>query len=116
MPGYLIDANLPRWFKPWSTPGYTFADDFGPAWTDTDIWRHASENALTIVTKDADFIHRAMAAPAGPRIIHFRTGNLTMRQFHAIVAPIWDHVCGLSAVSRIVQIYRDRVETIDPER
>ena len=113
MAGYLIDANLPRWFKPWTRPEYKFADDFGPGWTDTEIWSYADANDLTIVTKDTDFLHRAMATPNGPHVIHLRTGNLTMREFHRIIAPTWGEACHLSRKSRIVQIYRDRIEAVD---
>ena len=115
MSGYLIDANLPRWFEPWSGPSYQFADDFGPHWSDTEVWNFAQDNDLTIVSKDSDFLHRAVATSNGPRLIHFRTGNLTMREFHQIVAPIWQGVCELSYECRIVLIFRDRIEAIDPE-
>ena len=114
MPGYLIDANLPRWFEPWSGPNYQFADDFAPSWSDTEVWSFAKQNDLTLVSKDTDFLLRAVAALVGPRLIHFRTGNLTMRSFHQIVTPIWDEVCQLSERARIVLIFRDRIETIEP--
>ena len=112
MPVYLIDANLPRWFKPWSGSEYVFADDFGPSWQDSEVWRYASLHKLTIVTKDADFLHRSIAAASPPRVIHFRTGNLTMRRFHEIVAPIWNEVCLLSAANPIVQVFPDRIEVV----
>jgi len=115
MPGYLIDANLPRWFKPWSGPEYQFVDDLGPNWSDTQIWQFAQTHDLTIVSKDADFSHRAMASRTGTPVIHIRTGNLTMREFHQIVAPIWGAACRLSRSSRLVQIYRDGIETVDLE-
>ena len=113
MPGYLIDANLPRWFKPWSTAEFQFVDDFGPSWSDTQIWQFASVQGLTIVSKDADFSHRAMASRTGVHVIHIRTGNLAIREFHKIITPIWDEACRLSLTSRLVQIYRDGIETVD---
>ncbi len=56
-----------------------------------------------------------MASRTGTPVIHIRTGNLTMREFHQIVAPIWDAACRLSRSSRLVQIYRDGIETVDLE-
>ena len=111
--GYVIDANLPRWFEPWSGPGYVFAHDMGPSWSDTQLWDYATSGGFTIVSKDSDFAFRALATASGPRVIHFRTGNLTMRDFHQIVTPIWTEACRLSAACRLVYVYRDGLETVD---
>lgn len=114
MTGYLIDANLPRWFKPWSGPEHRFADDVGPSWSDTKLWDYAEQHGLTIVTKDADYAERALRTPSGPRIIHIRTGNMTMAGYHQIIAPAWQTICDASQRSRIVEVYRDRLELIGP--
>lgn len=38
-----------------------------------------------------------------------------MREFHAIVAPLWEDACRLSLTCRLLQIYRDGIETVDFE-
>ena len=86
MARYLIDANLPRYFAPWSGPDCQFAHDMGDGWSDTEAWMYAKSHGLTIVSKDADFTNRALAEPGGPKVIHMRVGNIGMKDFHRIVA------------------------------
>ena len=113
MARYLIDANLPRWFSLWLGSDYEFVHDLGPAWSDTEIWNRAAANALTIVTKDADFSDRVLLSADGPRVIHIRVGNLTISDFHRYLSGIWSDVCPASEECRLVQVYRDRIESIE---
>jgi len=96
MARFLIDANLPRYFAPWSGPDCEFAHDMGNGWSDSDAWAYASARGLTIVSKDADFTNRALLGTAGPKVIHMRLGNLRMREFHLIVANRWASICAAS--------------------
>jgi predicted nuclease of predicted toxin-antitoxin system len=113
MARYLIDANLPRWFSLWSGTEYEFVHDVGARWTDSEIWQYASTNSLTIVTKDADFSDRVLATVVGPSVIHVRVGNLTIRELHTYLASTWNDICRASEASRLVQVYRDRIESIE---
>jgi predicted nuclease of predicted toxin-antitoxin system len=65
------------------------------------------------VTKDADFSGRALFTSSGPRVIHIRVGNLTIGDLHRYLSSIWTEVCRESAACRLVQVYRDRIESID---
>jgi predicted nuclease of predicted toxin-antitoxin system len=85
---FLIAANLPRWFSLWAGGECEFVHDFGPDWSDTDIWNHAASHGLTIVSKDADFSARVLTAQTGPSVIHIRVGNLTMADFHRYLSGI----------------------------
>ena len=113
MARYLIDANLPRWFALWSGGDCEFVHDLGADWSDTDIWNYASTQGLTIVSKDADFSARVLTTSTGPSVIHIRVGNLTMADFHRYLSGIWTEVCRTSDSCRLVQVYRDRIESID---
>jgi predicted nuclease of predicted toxin-antitoxin system len=113
MAGYLIDANLPRRLSLWSGSDYQFVHDIDPNWTDSRIWEYAAANALTIVTKDADFSDRALLSADGPRVIHIRVGNVTIGELHGYLSSIWTDVCQASDGCRLVQVYRDRIESID---
>ncbi|MGI9277970.1 MAG: DUF5615 family PIN-like protein [Endozoicomonas sp.] len=42
---------------------------------DIDIWHYAAENALTIVSKDKDFLEFASLHGMPPHLIHLSTGN-----------------------------------------
>jgi predicted nuclease of predicted toxin-antitoxin system len=111
---YLIDANLPRWFSLWSAGDCEFVHDLGADWSDSAIWDYAAANGLTIVSKDADFSDRALVADdARPKVIHMRVGNLKIEQLHQYLTAVWPDVCRASEASRLVQVYRDRIETID---
>jgi predicted nuclease of predicted toxin-antitoxin system len=113
MARYLIDANLPRRFAPWSGPDYQFVHDMGDGLKDTDIWRLAIEHDLTIVSKDADFSDRVLLSDTGPHVIHIRIGNLRMSELHGVLTAVWDEVCAASASARLVQVYQDRIECIE---
>ncbi len=113
MTSYLIDVNLPRYFSLWEGRNYKFVADIDPTWTDSHIWDHAGANDFTIVSKDADFSDRVLVGVDTPPVIHIRTGNMKMRDFHTFLTGIWDGVCDLSETHRLVQVYRDRIETID---
>jgi predicted nuclease of predicted toxin-antitoxin system len=109
---YLIDANLPRWFSLWAGGDCEFVHDLGAGWSDTQIWDHAAANGLTIVSKDADFSDRVLLSTAGPSVIHIRVGNFRMEELHQYLTDIWPDVCRASDGSRLVQVYRDRIESI----
>ena len=44
---------------------------------DVDIWTLAKQNGFTIVTFDSDFFDLSVVRGCPPKIIWFRTGNLT---------------------------------------
>jgi len=110
---YLIDANLPRWFSLWSGGDCEFVHDLGAGWSDTQIWDYAAANGLTIVSKDADFSDRVLlAGDTGPKVIHVRVGNLRIEELHQYLTAVWPDVCRASDGSRLVQVYRDRIESV----
>lgn len=43
--------------------------------TDEAVWRHAAEQGLTIVTKDADFHQRSFLFGHPPKVVWVRCGN-----------------------------------------
>jgi len=65
MPGFLIDANLPKWLRFWRDDECVFLPD--DEWHDSLVWRYAREHQLTIVTKDGDFERLALAS--GPPVV-----------------------------------------------
>ena len=109
----MVDANLPRYFAPWSGPDCEFAHDMGDGWSDGDAWAYASVRGLTIDSKDVDFTNCALLDAAGPKVIHMRLGNLRMRDFHVAVAKRWPAICAASEGARLVAVFADRIEVID---
>ncbi|RIA55132.1 DUF5615 family PIN-like protein [Dichotomicrobium thermohalophilum] len=113
MAKYLIDANLPRKLKIWSTDQYLFVHDINPSWLDHEIRKFAHERDLTIVTKDADFSDFMFVGMPTPRIIHIRLGNMKFAELEAYLERVWGDVCRMSDEYRLVRLYRDRIEAVD---
>ncbi len=113
MPNFLIDVNLPYRFSLWSGDDFEHMRDVGEDWTDTQIWGYAQERNLVIVSKDTDFSDRALVSRPPPRVIHVRLGNMRMRDFHGLITQLWPQVIELSAMNRLVTVYRDRIEAIE---
>lgn len=110
MKKYLIDVNLPRYFSLWADEAYEHVVNINDEMKDSEIWEYAKQNNLVIVTKDADFSDRILLADPPPRIIHIRTGNMKMRDFHHHLSQLWDQICLLSESYKLVQVYNDRIE------
>jgi len=110
MKGFLVDENLPDAAHfPCSLP-IVHARDLGPMASDTELWWHAAENALAIVTKDADFADRILATDPPPWVIHIRVGNLKRRDFVDFVASVWLKVEALLPEYSLIQVFSDRIE------
>lgn len=80
MAKYLIDVNLPRHISVWSAADCEFVVDMDARWHDIKIWDYAHANALTIVTKDADFADLVVLRAEGPSVIQVRVGNIKFRE------------------------------------
>ncbi len=70
MTRFLIDVNLPYYFSIWRGPDYVHVRDLDDEWTDSQVWKHAKQADLTIVTKDTDFSDRVLLSTPPPRVIH----------------------------------------------
>lgn len=112
MKKYLIDVNLPRYFSLWASEEYEHIVNLNDQMTDSAIWDYAKQNNLVIVTKDADFSDRILLSEPPPRIIHIRTGNMKLRDFHKYLNELWEQICTLSESYKLVQVYNDRIEGI----
>lgn len=110
---FLIDVNLPKHLPIWVSSQYLYVHNLGPDWKDSEIWQYATVHKLTIVTKDADFSERVLFSNAGPSVIHFRFGNLRVRELEAYLAAQWTEIARLSQSARLVHVYRDRIECIE---
>jgi predicted nuclease of predicted toxin-antitoxin system len=52
---YLIDENLPYYFKLWDNDQFEHVFDIKNIKTDNEIWEYAKKNQLIIITKDNDY-------------------------------------------------------------
>ncbi len=112
MQKYIIDANLPYYFSLWNKDNYQHVIDIDPNMKDSEIWKYAKENNLTIVTKDADFSDRILLNNPPPSVIHIKLGNMKMKDFHNAIDTIWNDVLAMSSEYKLVHVYKDKIEGI----
>ena len=112
MKGILFDENLPRNITFSTSLPLTHASDLGVSLSDSALWRHARDNELTIVSKDADFSHRIMLASPPPWVVHLRFGNLRRGAFHALLARMWPNIDALLPGHKLINVYADRIEAV----
>jgi predicted nuclease of predicted toxin-antitoxin system len=112
MRGFLFDENLPRVPSLQTGLPVTHALDVGSRPTDSQLWAHAQQNDLAIVTKDADFSQRIVLGLPPPRVVHLRVGNMRGRDFAAWLERIWPQIESTIATHKLVNVYRDRIEAV----
>jgi len=113
MSRYLIDANLPSKLAIWQGPEFDYVNTINEEWTDTEVWEHAKQNGLTIVTKDADFSHRIIVSKPPPRIIHIKVGNLRLRDFERFIESAWPSLTEISQSHKLVNVFVGRIEAVE---
>ena len=112
MNGLLIDDNLPMSLVlPSVLPAY-HATDFGENPTDTELWNLASERALVVITKDADFSNRILLGSSPPWIVHLRLGNLRLKDLIQQLTLLWPEVEVLLPRHKLVTVLHDRIEAV----
>ncbi len=112
MARFLIDANLPHRFAVWRAPDFELVADHDDAWSDSSVWEYARAHDLTIVTKDADFSDRIMAASPPPRVIHLRVGNMRLADLRAFLMRVWPQLDELSTRHKLLIVHASHIECI----
>ena len=112
MRGFLFDENLPRVPSLQTGLPVTHASELGARPSDSQLWTHAQQKDLVIVTKDADFSQRIVLGVPPPRVVHLRVGNMRGRDFAAWLERIWPRVEFTIATHKLVNVYRDRIEAV----
>ena len=112
MRGFLFDENLPRVPSLQTGLPVTHALELGARPSDSQIWAHAQQNDLVIVTKDADSSQRIVLGTPPPRVVHLRVGNMRGRDFAAWLGGIWPKIESMISTHKLVNVYRDRIEAV----
>ncbi|MFN8254635.1 MAG: DUF5615 family PIN-like protein [Bacteroidales bacterium] len=112
MAKYLVDVNLPYYFKLWDNEDFIYVKDLNDSWTDDTIWQYALENNLIILTKDSDFSIRVLYKGTPPKVVHFRIGNLRIKEFYDLIVRIWPDIEKQVSGNSLINIYNDRLEFI----
>ena len=109
---FLIDVNLPKLFSFFNAPNFHHLADIEPTMTDADAWSLARENDWVILTKDVDYYHRSMSAKQRVKVVHFRLGNMTLRDLYAYFQNYWSDIVLALQTYDLVVAYRDRIDCI----
>jgi predicted nuclease of predicted toxin-antitoxin system len=112
MRGFLFDENLPRVPSLQTGLPVTHALELGSRPSDSQLWAHAQQNDLVIVTKDADFSQRIVLSVPPPRVVHLRVGNMRGRDFAVWLSSVWPQIESTVLTHKLVNVYRDRIEAV----
>jgi predicted nuclease of predicted toxin-antitoxin system len=113
MKGFLVDVNLPQNIVIWQTPSFEHVIQIDRRMKDSEIWNYAKANDLTILTKDSDFYSLMMTSDPPPKVIHFRLGNMRLRDFRRFIASNWDLILENSNHHKLVTVFRDQIEVVE---
>ena len=111
---FLIDENLsPGLRHAFGELGTVHARDLGQSLTDTQLWAYATEQKLTVLTKDADFVDRMLLTtpdqqPSG--VVRLHCGNLRARDMRLFLERQLPEVFLLLNDYRLVNVYLDGIE------
>lgn len=109
---YLIDENLPGDLDIWSSENFLQNIDIPDCFTDTDIWKYAIENNLTILTKDTDFYHRYLSTIKTPKVVWFKIGNMKKLEMETFIASVWKSVEQLLTTEHFLIVSKEYIESI----
>ena len=113
MPKFIIDANLPFYFSLWNCTEFMHVKEIDDEWSDSEIWKYAIINNLTIITKDTDFSERIFFAKPPPKVIHIRYGNMKAKLFYKLITQALDEIIELNSNHKLVNVFIDRIEGIE---
>ncbi|MFN0214375.1 MAG: DUF5615 family PIN-like protein [Saprospiraceae bacterium] len=112
MAKYLLDVNMPNYFGEWQPPVFQHMVEIGRTWSDTKIWEYAQRNSLTILTKDYDFYDRIVVEDPPPWVVHFRLGNMKLKDFQSFIADNWIEISELSTQNKLVVVFEDEILSV----
>ena len=80
--------------------------------SDSEVWERARSERWVVVSKDADFLHRALVSAPPPWVVHVRLGNVRLRVFQELLAGLWPRVEAEFPEAKVVSVFHDRLEVI----
>jgi len=109
---FLVDVNLPKFFKFFNAENYFHVVDLNPKMTDQEIWDYALENDLIILKNDSDFYYRFTTCEICPKVIYFRLGNFTLQELHHYFITNWDQIVNHLNKASLIVAYKTHFKTL----
>ncbi|MBI9039228.1 MAG: DUF5615 family PIN-like protein [Bacteroidales bacterium] len=109
---FLVDVNLPKYFKFFNTDNFFHVVDIDPSMTDSKIWQYALENNFIILSKDSDFYYKCILSSQSPKIVYFQLGNLTLNELYDYFTINWEKILSQLSKGNLIIAKRHSVEVI----
>ena len=109
---FLVDVNLPRYFKYFNSQEFEFVSDIDTRMSDQKIWDYACSQGLIILTKDSDFYTRCVLSTKPTKVIHFRFGNYTLQQLHTFFEKNWEIIREMIEKSTLLIVDEDEIRAV----
>lgn len=106
---FLVDAQIPpalaRWLAERGHEASHVVDHGLEASSDREIWHHARNGGLVIISKDEDFAHLANLEPDGPEVVWVRVGNTSRKALLAWFGQLMPELeQGLAAGENVIEV------------
>lgn len=109
---FLVDVNLPKFFRFFNKPNFSFVADIDIRLSDSEIWQYALENECVILTKDTDFYYKSLSSENKPKIIFFSLGNNTLAQLNTYFETHWDKIQELIKENYLIVAKPNQIDII----
>jgi predicted nuclease of predicted toxin-antitoxin system len=109
---FLVDVNLPKRFQFFNSDEFIHVTDINPSMSDKKIWDYSLVNNMVILTKDTDFYNFFLVNNECPKVVYFKTGNMTLKEMHKYFNEFWSKIISRLATSSFIIAFRDKIITI----
>lgn len=103
---FLVDAQLPpslaRWIEAQGYGAKAVRDVGLRDAADSAIWDFAQRGGWVVITKDDDFVERAMRQESGPPVVWLRIGNCLNRVLLDWLAPLFPGILSELAAGQLL--------------
>lgn len=82
--------------------------------TDTAVWQLAQATGAIVVSKDGDFVERAVVLGPPPQVLHIGVGNCSNSDLFALLEDLWPEIeKHLRVGVRLVSVNREGLEILE---
>lgn len=89
---YLVDESLPSTIPFFTRKNFKHVSQLDNVRYDTDIWQHALQNDLIIVTTDTNFYYKSMSTQGAPKVVWIKAGKINSKKLDKLFKSSWKKV------------------------
>lgn len=110
---WVIDENLPFQIGRELALDDLHVTRIGEQITDGELWDHAKQHDMIILTRDTDFFDRFLLLGPPPKVVWIRPGNLTKQRMGDEMVRRWGTIESSIQKHDLVQIHPQNLEIMD---